>query len=444
MIVLIENVKNILRQLSSSRDFFSRPINRAAGLVRKRKFWSPGFPVILLIALNVVLALLLSGGLRGGIFPSSTVSPGDLSGLKEMNLRQLTRHFHSLAEKRGAAYAWKSGVAAANGNLLPPGTDLHLFGHGIAKDIYREKGVRGIQLCTNDLRNACSHEIVVGVFSDGGLSRLKDIREACYEAPGGKGAYTMCFHGLGHGVLAYADYDFKEAVNICGSVGTPEYAGREAVECVGGAVMEMMAGVNDPTAWEKQKDKYLKKGDPLSPCDMDFMPDEARDICYTYLTPNLFVSAGANLSSPQPKYFKKAIGFCDSIKDVGNRRACYGGFGKEFVVLANARDIQNVSDMGATKLRLIHEWCSSSGNDAAARECTASALQSLYWGGENNFRVGIRFCENTPDSSMKEECFSQFFGAVNYYAKDVGYKKKVCEGVPESHNKKCREALGVF
>ena len=111
---------------------------------------------------------------------------------------------------------------------VPSGTDMHLLGHVVGDILYAQEGLKGIKTCTHDFRNACSHTIVVGLFSEQGEVALPKIAETCYQAPGGSGAYTMCFHGLGHGVLAYTGYDLTKAAQLCQKTGTTGYNYRES------------------------------------------------------------------------------------------------------------------------------------------------------------------------------------------------------------------------
>src|SRR3989344_2239057 len=184
---------------------------------------------------------------------------------KNLDFGELSKFFVNLANDKGGHYAYKSLAKATALNYLSPNIDTHLLGHNIGDILYKQLGIEGMKFCTQDLRNACSHSIVVGALLEFGADKLRDIADVCRKAPGGKGAYTMCIHGLGHGVLAYTEYDMAQAVNLCEKVSEPRLKNMEYGECVGGISMEMMAGVNDREAWEKQKANYFKKDDPLAP-----------------------------------------------------------------------------------------------------------------------------------------------------------------------------------
>jgi hypothetical protein len=362
---------------------------------------------------------------------------------KNLDFRDLNNFFQDLAKTEGGEYAYHSLAYASEKGFLPGNVDTHLLGHGIGDILYEQMGMEGIKTCTDDLRNACSHSIVVGTFLEKGLDVLPQVVQLCKQAPGGKGAYTMCVHGLGHGVLGYTEYNLRSAAEICGKTGTQEFGFREVGECIGGAIMEMIAGVHDPDAWVLQRDNYLTAEDPLSPCNQDYIPASAKSICYNYLTPHLMQLAGINLGNPDHQLYGKAMAFCEPIPTymTGDRVACFGGFGKEFTVLANQRNVQNIENMDDTKLLSVYQWCESAKNDDAIGYCTDSALQSLYWGGENDRQVSIRFCSVIPNSRHSDLCVRNLINAVGYYVQDASYKESFCSELAPAYLSDCRKQL---
>ncbi|MCH7883594.1 hypothetical protein IIA95_04270, partial [Patescibacteria group bacterium] len=353
-----------------------------------------------------------------------------------LSFRYLSNYFNDLAEKKGASYAYEVLKAAP----MPPGIDMHLLGHVVGDALYQQEGAGGMSICTHDFRNACSHSIVIGLLVEKGEKALPEINESCKLAPGGSGAYTMCFHGLGHGVLAYAGYDLLKAVELCKKTGTPEYHNAESSQCISGAIMEIIGGgFNDPLLWKEQSKKYFKDDNPLYPCASDFIPNEAKPLCYVYLTPHLFKLAGANLARPTALDFEKAFLFCGTIPEhkPENRDACYGGFGKEFIVLAKDRDIRNIENMTDQELLKVYRWCLLAHGGQGVKACLHHALQSLYWGGENNRRVAIRFCELVRDSFYQSPCFENLIGAVSFYINERGYRQSFCKELPFIYQKEC-------
>jgi len=355
------------------------------------------------------------------------------------SFKELTMFFTTIANKQGAPYAFDLLKVAP----LPPNTDLHLLGHAVGDILYKQQGVQGIKVCTNDFRNACSHSIVVALFLKDGEKAIDTISKVCQNAPGGKGAYTMCFHGLGHGVLAYTGYEIEKAVPLCKKTGTIARNNREYIECVGGMTMEMISGVHDPSLRVKQSSKYFKDDDPLSPCNTAVIPTGAKDICYVYLTPHLFESAGADLGRPVEKDFQKAFSYCDSLTEKSERHACFNGFGKEFVVLVKNRDIRDIANMTDGQLKQVYSWCMLSYAADGQQSCIESAVNSLYWGGENDRTASIKFCEAIPNTENQGFCMTSLMNAVSYYVDDRNYRASFCNELPKGFMNDCQKTLRI-
>ncbi|MEX2008005.1 MAG: hypothetical protein WD850_00700 [Candidatus Spechtbacterales bacterium] len=353
------------------------------------------------------------------------------------NFGELSGYFSALAENKGGGYAF----AVLRAVELPPNIDTHLLGHVVGDILYKQKGLEGINVCTHDFRNACSHSIVVGLFNEFGEGALDDIAAACRQAPGGKGAYTMCFHGLGHGVLAFVEYEMPDAIALCEKTGTALYQNREYIECVGGTVMEMMAGVHDPELWREKSKKYFRQDDPLYPCTSDFMPDEARETCYMYLTPHLLEYVGGNPEHFTTANFRDAFALCDKADQRRLQLACKASFGKEFIGLIKNRDIRDVANLSEEEARTMYEWCLLAGDRAGSAACIDSAMASLYWGGENDRSGAVRFCGVVDDGEFQTICFNNLIGAVQYYVHDRAYYESFCSELPSAYTSACKERL---
>src|SRR3989344_7522944 len=368
-------------------------------------------------------------------YPEATAIGGGVE-----NFAQLSDRFQSLAREKDALYAYEILRRA----VLPPNTDLHLLGHVVGDELYKQRGVSGIADCTQEFRNACSHTIVIGALNEfGSEEALPLIRGACEKAPGGSGAYTMCHHGLGHGVFAFYGYDLAKTVAFCKKTGTAAYRDREYVECVGGAVMELMGGGgHDRAAWLASRERYLDTKDPLAPCSTAVVPRDAKGMCYMYLTPHLFEAAGGNLAAPEPRDFATAFSFCDAIsKNTPDlRQDCFSGIGKEFPVLALSRDIRSVDTAGDTALRQMRDWCALAPHEEAYGDCTRSIISSLYWGGENDPRAAIRFCE-LAEGSDRGRCFAGIFEEAKQYPSLRYPKAELCTLIPSDAQPSCRAAL---
>jgi hypothetical protein len=368
-------------------------------------------------------------------------NPNSYPEVKELNnYSKTTKSFKfysdyltKVAINKGALYAFQLLKFAS----LPAGIDTHLLGHVVGDQLFKQMGVEGIKYCTQDFRNACSHSIVINIFLQKGEKAIPEIQKACHSAPGGIGAYTMCIHGLGHGILAYVNYDFQRTETLCKKFGTKEYNNREYIECMGGAVMEIISGGgHSHDIWQIQHNKYLSLSDPLSLCRQSFFDDETRGICYIYITPYLFEAAGMDIGNPNPKYYPKAFSYCNQIQDSVNKDICFAGFGKEFIGIANNKDIRNMGSLTFAQVNLVYQWCLMAENKNGVGACIQSADESLFWGGENSPDASFRLCE-TVASDYQDRCFGSLASSISYFIKNPNDKKALCSRLPEKYQPNC-------
>lgn len=398
-------------------------------MVRKRMLYGS------LAGIGIILSVLLLLGISPaeGAYPEVVTVTESVSDFQE-----LSRRFEKIADEKGGVYAYNV-LLRAN---LPPNADVHLLGHAIGDILYTQEGVDGIADCTQDFRNACSHSIVIGALNEFGEPALEIIRESCGKAPGGSGAYTMCFHGLGHGVFAYFEYEIPETIDFCRKTGTEAYFNREYVECVGGMIMELMGGGgHNKDVWDESRKKYLT-ADPLAPCSTAVIPRDVKGICYMYLTPHLFERAGADLATPDEKSIAKSFLFCDSIphEEKESRRSCFGGIGKEFPLLAVDRDTRAINTASDQALLRMRSLCALAPHEEAHDICNDAIVDSLFWGGENNPDTAIRFCTLAATSGETERCFGYLFEVAAFYVPPER-KGDICSRVPEKFQTSCTDAF---
>lgn len=399
-----------------------------------------------LVALNAALFAVSPALMSGpaGSADSKEISPevyaAAITG-PDADFRSLSRALGDAAQEYGAAFGFDVLRIAE----LPDNVDVHLLAHTVGDILYQQEGVAGIEICTHEFRNACSHSVVIGSLLESGTGALPEISDACHRAPGGKGAYTMCFHGFGHGALAYTGYDMEAMVDLCREVGTAAYGNREYIECIGGAVMEMMSGVHDREVWEQQSARYLPEDDPFAPCSMDFMPQEAKAICYTYLTPRLFEIGGSGIANPTTEDFESAMALCATMPDAEKewQEVCYGSFGKEFVVLAQGRDVRNIDGMDAEQLRFVYDSCMLAPSSQGREACLMHAQNSLYWGGENDPKVSATFCSVMTDAAHETMCWERLASIATYFAPDTAALDRVCNLFPEHRQEACKEGGAI-
>ncbi len=246
---------------------------------------------------------------------------------------------------------------------------------------------------------------------------------------------------LGHGVVAYFGYDLKKTVAYCQKFGTEAYGMRESVECVGGAIMELVGGGgHSRTLWLAARDRYFTY-DPLSPCMSSVLPDnDMKSVCLMYVTPELVARAGGSSSNLEPRYFAKAMSYCDTISKSKQslRDSCYGGFGKEFIPLTNDHDIRTVDRMSDAQYATALSWCNYAGATDGKDSCVRSEIASVMWGGETNPDTWFRFC-GLISGELQDSCYDELAGSIRQYITD-GRNAAFCKRLPGAYLQPCLAA----
>lgn len=353
---------------------------------------------------------------------------------------ELLKRFRTIADDKGGVYAF----TVLRHAVLAPGTDMHLIGHEIGNELYKQQGVEGMSGCTHEFRNACSHSIVIGYMQEhgDGADARAAIDAACKKAPGGAGAYQMCYHGLGHGVFAYYGYTLPKTVAFCEAVGTPEAFNVQRDECIGGAIMELIGGGgHDPEKWKEANATYFKKNDPLAPCSSAVIPKYAKPICYVYLTPHLVEWAGASFQRFTPEQMAKAMGACAVLpKNSDLHRSCIGGFGKEFstgVVGQNDSRLLTLGTFTDAQLKEVERLCLLAGDPDGAHTCESVAVSTFFWGGEAEAHLAPRFCAALSDEASRTFCFDDLAHRVAATIRNPDVRAARCELIPDEHRALC-------
>lgn len=356
-------------------------------------------------------------------------------------LPQYEEYFTVLAKTKGAQYAFE----VLNDAYFPRNIDTHLIGHDIGYVFYDQVGIAGLSQCVHTLGDACIHALVTEEFLNEGQDALQKMAAFCTTYSPDSVTYANCFHGIGHGILAYAHYDLAHAVPECKTMYDivlakyPNAAAKDVWgECVGGITMEMFQGRHDPAAWEKMKAEYLPQTDPLAPCDAPFMPEETRTSCYLYLNGRLAGIAGATYDGnfDHSAVFAKMLSYCSAIPDTDGRRACYGGVGVTFLYAVTDSDQRKFSSITDDGIKSIQNWCMLEGDIDGEGACLLTVAEVLLGGGEHGTRPAERFCTLVGDATLKDRCYNDVVETGRRYLPPAEFGM-LCAVLPGPYRNRC-------
>lgn len=398
--------------------------------------------VILLVAIAV------------GVFAYVSFSPtlpevGELAKVS-WTPQEYTAYFKDLAERKGAVYAFEVRRHA----VFPPGIDTHALGHTIGYVLHKQQGgAKAILQCAkyeqhND--DACMHGVVIQEFITRGIDALADLARSCETAGRGTPAYYYCFHGIGHGIVAYLNYDFEASIDLCkeaaeaavGEDADTDYQ-TEFVwkQCIDGASMEATLGQHDQVAWEKASPQYMPDDDLLMPCNASYMPDAMRMSCYAYARGRMLKAEGIRRDDTvfEPAAYARALAYCTDVPDVDDRKACYGGFGVYFTFAANGQDDRWFENMSDAAIQKVHDLCMLAPGRDAQSPCTLTAAEALV-DKSDSARTILSFCAFAPDETIKDRCYT---ASVMFAEMYLSFPQFVlmCLRIPEPYAAACWDQL---
>lgn len=147
----------------------------------------------------------------------------------------------------------------------------HDVAHFFGRALYTTEGVEGVAVCDEHFTSGCLHEFIARAIISEGLSNVDLLDAACSRSTSPM-AFTMCQHGVGHGVLAYLGFSEKnlaEALAVCKAL--PNVGVLEG--CYSGVFMEYnvrgMVSLNTP--------RPMTEGAMYLPCLN--LPEEYQSAC---------------------------------------------------------------------------------------------------------------------------------------------------------------------
>jgi len=182
----------------------------------------------------------------------------------EATLPCLTAQFQSVTERHGPRAAIDLFSLLKNRGDIEPGVDGHHLVHHIGHETAMVFGptAQALALCPNSYNYGCvhgffQHALGMGEISEKAAAKMCDNLWRNPSLP--PKTVESCYHGLGHGIMAHADYDLRRALKMCDKL---MWLSAQA-SCWQGVFME---NVDAAVEGRVQKSLFTIE-DPLAPCD---------------------------------------------------------------------------------------------------------------------------------------------------------------------------------
>ncbi|HEU0054272.1 MAG TPA: hypothetical protein VFQ39_13890, partial [Longimicrobium sp.] len=359
-------------------------------------------------------------------------------------------------------------------------SEAHGLAHGLGIAAYPgpEKMADVFAQCPFTQISGCHHGVIQGYFLDLQARGVKvgtaELDAVCAPHVGTGARFGQCSHGLGHGVMAFANHRLPQALELCDRVSD----GYVRETCYGGAFMENIVGATHPehtaeshsalghgasaehgehaehgeehaehgeehaehgggehaghegmaedhsahgdahAGHEETAEPWVpvKREDPLYPCDV--VAERYWEQCYLIQTASILYFNGGNMSKTAEACRQAPTSMVD---------VCYRSLGRDITSFASR-------DAGRTKA-----LCASAG-EASFEQCIAGAALSLF-----DVRAepadGMALCR-LVEGDVKKRCYFVVGGSTRHLPSEAA-RVTACAASEDGFVAECRRGAGL-
>lgn len=248
---------------------------------------------------------------------------------------------------------------------------------------YQQLGDHALIEYSPECQSGYYHGVMEAYFKDHGADNLKESFTQLCPSNLNNFFEHQCIHGIGHGLLAWTNYELPEALAAC------DQLPKRQDSCWTGVFMEnlsaQIANGNKTTSagnTDVHLTKYLKNDDALYPC--DGVETKYQSSCYFLQTSRMLQIFGQD--------FKKVADACATAPDIYHL-SCFGSMG---------RDVGG--NFPTNNQRQIQE-CGHAKADTDRVACLNGAVQNSFWDPSGQTQA-IDFCKKLANQEEKGSCYS--------------------------------------
>jgi hypothetical protein len=315
-------------------------------------------------------------------------------------------------------YIKKFGVKAVMTHLVAESGggsifDCHQEAHRIGRVGYNIEKESAFGSCNASCHSGCYHGAMESLLNEQGTKNLAaTISAVCEKFTTSFGAFE-CLHGVGHGVLAYLDYDLPESLNECAKLG----GSFAQTSCYGGVFMENILtgqglGASEEANHETQ---WVNRNDPYFPCNAIDQSNEVQYQCWQMQTSWMLTLASYNFDTVAKQCLDAPNGMAPT---------CFKSFG---------RDVAGSTLRNPVKMK---ELCEKIPEDGSYRlRCVEGAVNVVidFWGPTLGAQASD-FCR-ILNPAEKKTCYETLAARLPGVFGDAASRNAACERFePEFRN----------
>ena len=289
--------------------------------------------------------------------------------------------------------------------------DCHNAAHVAGRVAYEQFGPAAFVDATHDCRSGALHGALEAMFAERGTSRIhEDIKSLCL-ASGNAWHEWNCWHGVGHGLMAWVSYEIGDALGVCDLL--EESRGR--FPCYSGVFMEnIVGGMSRLTGHETE----FLNDDPHFPCNV--LEDRYVPTCYGYQQAQMLRLFNGD--------FRAVVRECGSL-DENLRLICVRSIGHGLGVSHRGYPASSIQVCGLVP------------DEVGFAVCVGGVVAEMFWQPEEADSAAA-FCRLVDDRAASNECWWQMLDRGQHLFEDRSSREGFCARFPAGQRQQyCREQL---
>lgn len=287
----------------------------------------------------------------------------------------------------------------------------HDRAHEVGRFAYEINGSASFRLCSSQCHSGCYHGATEAFFRDKGTANLTENLETVCQGDLNKFFRHQCIHGIGHGLMAWSNYELYEALHACDTL----EGSNQQSSCWTGVFMENIVG---GLAKETGHFSTYVNNDPHYPCNK--VLEKYKGSCY-------FLQTSRMLQLFQGDFAKIAASCQQALEQY--RISCFQSMGR---------------DVGGTSKHDIHlaiQKCQNAPEGIYRTECLGGAVQDTFWDPSGR-EEALSFCALLPNKLEIKRCYE----IITQRAAEVLVKadyKTFCSRIPKASGIACGDQAVV-
>ncbi len=303
--------------------------------------------------------------------------------------------------------------------LEPKFGSCHQPAHKAGRMGYKLFGEKAFIEYSAECQSGYYHGVMEGYFEEySGTNVADSLGTLC---KGGLNNFFehQCIHGIGHGIMAWTNYELPEALSVCDSLPKRQdscWTGVFMENLVAKPVPEGGTGKQNIGETDVHYTKYLSP-DAQFPCTS--VDEKYKGSCYFLQTSRMLQIFGVD--------FQKIAEAC-AASPINYQNSCFGSMG---------RDVGGSFPKDMT--REIKE-CSWVTNPAMRIECLNGAVQNSFWDPSGQ-DLALEFCRLLSDETEKSSCYNTIFSRAPEVIFDSVAHAAFCVKAEANYQDRCKEFI---